>query len=208
MLPKINLGYYVPVLPYVHSAMSVDFGSGNRSSHPDSIHGCRIDAAVFPENDPNQQPQRVLSYISRNGTNNNEWKRDDEDYDVGIELGEAYSIWQKLGYGIVCTGSLKEAQFLNNVCGIKDVIFVDEMYLQFCVDHLGYQRDVWTSASGNFPVGTDLVDTCTNSFYKTLRISKLIAQYQQIYYEHYTEEEMEINKSDFHRLKNLKSLFL
>lgn len=205
-LPEISLGYYVPALPFVHAILAVDFGSGNHSDHPDSVHGCRIDAATFPDG-ATKKIRCILSYISRNGPVCDTWKRDDQGYDLGIKSGEAYAVWQQLGYGIVCTGSLKEALFLSQECGLKEVVFVDEIYLQRCVDQLAYRKDMWTT-SNNFPAGTDLVDTCTNSFYRSQRLCKLIEEFQQLFYEHFSAEEMEQNRTAFEKLKSVNALFL
>lgn len=206
LLPEISLGYYVPALPFFHAVLALDFGSGNRCDQPDSIHGCRIDAATYPDGGP-KKFRRILSYVSHNGSNCDTWKRDDEGYDIGIQSGEAYSVWQQLGYGIVCTSSLKEALFLKNVCDLKGVVFVDEIYLERCVDNLAYRKDVWTS-SNNFSAGTDIADTCTNSFYRCQRLCKLIEEFQQLFYEHFSTEEIEQNRTAFEKLKSIDALFL
>lgn len=206
-LPDISLGYYVPALPFVHAVISVDFGSLNRTNHPDSIHGSRIDAATLPEGESKNTTRRIFSYVSQNGTSSNTWRRDDEGYDVGIESGDAYAVWQQAGYGICCTGSLKEAQFLTEKCGLKEVVFIDEAYLQQVVDHLAYRKDMWT-ASREFPAGTDLVDTCTNSFYRNQRLCQLIEEFQKLFFEHLSTAEMEKNRNAFLKLKNVSSLFL
>lgn len=204
-LPEVSMGYYVPALPYVRAVISVDFGTAKCPDQPDSINGCEVNAATMPEGAP-KKTRNNFSYITRNGPEGSDtWNTDEEGCDMAIQQGEAYKLWQQIGYGICCTGSLKEAQFLTQQCGIKDVVFIDEAYLENLINHVSYFKDVW-AISKDISGPNDLVQLCTNSFFKNQRLCQLIENYQRLYYENATNDELKTNKIEFQKLKHVSSL--
>lgn len=204
-VPEISMGYYVPALPYVKTVISVDFGTAKRIDQPDSIIVSDVNPSTMPEGGPKKR-RNIFSYISRNGPEGSDtWNLDEDGLDMGIQQGEAYKLWQQIGYGICCTGSLKEAQFLTGQCGIKEVVFIDENYLDNIINQLAYFKDMW-AISKDMTTTDDLINFCTNSFFRNQRLCQLIENYQRLYFENATFEEMKENKKSFEELKNVNSL--
>ena len=170
----------------VRQVISVDFGSGTRMDWPDSIHA-RLVHRDRNNGRNGKGLEETASYVNQNSPDEERWSSNPANYDQTIQSGEAYDIWRRLGYGWVITGSVKEKKFLNQ-CEIHCVIVMDEGHLlehleaTYATDGLRYQME-------NLESNYDLVNLCTNSYFRSWRLARLVEDYQKHFFKNFPAQE-------------------
>ena len=173
-IPKYTLDYFYPILPAVKLVCSIDFGVGDQSNYPNSIHYRRINISM--NNEERCGLVETASYIVNNNASSP---------DLSIQTNEAKDLWRRMGFGFISTGSLKEAMFLIKLCQIPSVIFVDEEFLERRINELTQKKiseplylvpEILSSFN--------LIDTCSNSHFRSWRLTKLIEKYQRLFFDY------------------------
>ena len=175
--------HFLPMLPFARQVISIDFGSGGRCNWPDSVSARLVD-----HNSSNDgHLGETYTYSSRNGpelADRNRWVSDGEGYDLSIATSEAEYAYNYLGNGFAITGSAKEQQFLCSK-GIYLVGVVDEESL-FHLLEKRYSEKGFTYEGPNYwpPSSSTCINIShPNSYYRSWRLARLIADYKKLYFE-------------------------
>lgn len=218
-VPNHTLDRFLKTLPFVDAVACLDFGPGDlpgtKFPRPDAIHfrsvslprGWNPRRGEEEEDDAggpharrshrpaDHLPPTSLTYVSKHETNIDDDPWVDDRHDADIQHGGAYDLWRQVGYGIVCTGSFKEAKYLKECCRVKTVVYVDDGYLRARIEEMAKKLSVACCVDTLDNLDTQEKDwrNIPKCQYRCHTLVLLIEEFKKLYFENIEETEVHLN---------------